>query len=78
MIRKCSNVKVTDTTFYMISYAGMMVLDTCFDIKVTGCTFDTTNSSDTGYNRYLFATGANTMLSADGTNAYFLKDLLVS
>jgi len=78
VIRKCSNVKVTDTTFYMISYAGMMVLDTCFDIKVTGCTFDTTNSSDTGYNRYLFATGATTLLSADGTNAYFLKDLLVS
>jgi hypothetical protein len=76
-VKKCGNVSVDNCQFYMISYAGMMVLDTCYDIKVTRSTFDTVNESVVGQNRYLFATGADSLYSQDSTNLYFVKDLMV-
>lgn len=78
VIERCSDVAVENTGFYMISYSGMIVRDTCKNITVRGCKFSTVNSEDTGYNRYLFATGADELLSADTTNAYFCKDVLIA
>lgn len=77
VIERCGDVSVDNCSFYMISYSGMMVYDSCYNIKVTRSTFDTINGTAIGYNRYLFATGADELYSADNTNLYFVRDLMV-
>ena len=76
-IRDSSNITIDECLVENISRTGMVILDTCDNVRVTNSTFRNVLRDEPGQNSYLLAASYSGTLADNPDHLYFVRGFLV-